>query len=179
MKYQIKKPEELTEYEIETMLVLWEVEDWSTMTPEEFRVSFKDSEFHLLLGANGEIACLLRLNFDFVLKISGQQYSFVEMGGLVAAQKGKGYGSILIKLSLENIRKRDLETIGFCFSDLRPFYEKCGVEILFDKAKNIKEKEDNEWISSEDDDILVIHLSKEKENLMHQLGSENNAYLIQ
>ncbi|MDH6253174.1 putative GNAT superfamily acetyltransferase [Chryseobacterium sp. H1D6B] len=178
MNYQIKKPEELTEYEIETMLALWEVEAWSTLTPEEFRISFKDSEFHLLFETNGEIASLLRLNFGFVLKISGQQYSFTELGGLAAAQKGKGSGTLLMKLSIENIRKRNLETIGFCFSDLRPFYEKCGVEILFDKAKNIKEKEDNEWIISEDDDILVIHLSKEKENLMHQIGSENYAYLI-
>lgn len=179
MTYTIKKAEELTDYQIQKIIELWEHEEWNSLEPNDFKNLFKDSEFHMLSDAKEEIASVLRLNFDFVLKIADILYSFTEMGGLVSSQKRLGYGSKLVQLVAENVAQRNLETIGFCFSDLRPFYEKCSVEILADIAKNIKEKEGGEWVISEDDDILVIHLSEEKKNLLSQLTPENYAYLIQ
>ncbi len=50
---------------------------------------FKNSEFHFLLGSHSEILAVFRLNFDFVLEISGTQYVFAEAVGLVAAHKKK------------------------------------------------------------------------------------------
>lgn len=179
MTYTIKTPVELTDYEIKRILVLWEHDEWSNLKPRDFKLLFEKSEFHLLLDTNEEILCVLRLNFDFVIKISESLHSFTEMGGLVSSQKGKGYGSRLLQLSKDNITERNLKTIGFCSSDLRPFYNKCAIEILLDKAKNIKEKDNNEWTVSDDDDILIIHLSEEKKSLLNQLGSENYAYLIE
>lgn len=178
MKYQIKTPDELTEKEIEHILQLWEVSEWNTMKPDYFRSFFKDSEFHFLLDTTEEILAIIRVNFDFTLKISEKEYSFAEVVGFVATHRKKGYGSQLIQYFTENVRKRNMETIGFCHSELRPFYEKCEIEILYDKAKMIMENIDSEWINSDDDDILIFKVSDERKKLLSQLSIENNAYLI-
>lgn len=179
MKYHIKKPDELTENEIKIILNLWDVSEWDAMEPSYFRSFFKDSEFHFLIDSEEEIVALMRLNFDFVLEISNQQYHFAEAVGLVSAYEKKGYGKQLIKYIIENVTERNLESIGFCLSELRPFYDKCEIPILRDKAKYIKEKSGSEWMPSDDDDILIFNLSEEKKELLYQLSSENNAYLLQ
>lgn len=178
MKYQIKQTNELTEKEIEHILQLWDISVWNTMKPAYFRTFFKDSEFHFLLDLHSEILAVFRLNFDFVLEISGTQYAFTEAVGLVAAHKKKGYGALLVKEFKENVAQRNLETIGFCHADLRPFYEKCTIEILYDKAKAIKENEGSEWINSDDDDILIFNVSQKIKEQLNTLSTENNAYLI-
>ncbi|AZB07991.1 N-acetyltransferase [Chryseobacterium sp. G0162] len=178
MKYQIKQANEITDKEIEHILSLWDVSAWNTMKPAYFRTFFKDSEFHFLMDLHSEILAVLRLNFDFALEISGEQYPFAEVVGLVAAHQKKGYGAKLLKYFKENITQRKMETIGFCHTDLRPFYEKCSIEILYDKAKAIKEHTGSEWINSEDDDILIFNISQKEKEQLTTLSPQNNAYLI-
>lgn len=178
MNYQIKKSSKLTDHETKHILNLWEVPEWSEMIPSDFRSFFKDSEFHFLLGSEDEILAVIRLNLDFILEISGKQYSFAEAVGLVSAQEKRGYGSQLVKYFKETLIQEKVETIGFCFADLRPFYRQCNIEILENKAKTILENSENRWISSEDDDILIFNVSGETKKLLRQLSPENNAYLI-
>ncbi|MDN3693983.1 hypothetical protein QWZ06_17725 [Chryseobacterium tructae] len=178
MKYQIKQTNELTNNEIEHILKLWDISVWNTMEPDYFRNFFKDSEFHLLLDLHSEIMAIFRLNFDFVLKISEEQYAFAEAVGLVAAQKKKGYGAQLVEYFKDNVTQRNIETVGFCHADLRPFYEKCNIEILYDKAKAIKENENSEWVNSEDDDILIFNVSQKEKEQLNTLSQQHNAYLI-
>ncbi|GEN65631.1 MULTISPECIES: GNAT family N-acetyltransferase [Chryseobacterium] len=178
MKYQIKQAEELTETEIEHILQLWDVPVWSSMKPSYFRTFFKDSEFHLLLDTDESILAVIRNNFDFTLEISGEQITFTEAVGLVSAHKKKGYGARLVQYFKDNANQRNMETIGFCHEELRPFYQKCDIEILYDKAKSIKENENSEWVNSEDDDILIFNISKERKEQLSQLSAENTAYLI-
>ncbi|AZA82948.1 hypothetical protein C1637_17615 [Chryseobacterium lactis] len=178
MKYQIKKTNELTEKEIEHILQLWDISAWNTMKSAYFRSFFKDSEFHFLVDAEDSILAIIRVNFDFILDISGEEVSFAEAVGLVAAQKKKGYGARLVEYFTENVKERNIETIGFCHTDLRPFYEKCGIEILYDKARMIKENVDSEWVNSEDDDILLFHISDKRKESLIKLSAQNNAYLI-
>lgn len=178
MKYQIKQTNELTDREIEHILQLWDISAWNTMKSDYFCTFFKDSEFHLLLDSQSEILAVFRLNFDFVLEISGSQYAFAEAVGLVAAHKKKGYGAQLVRYFTENVTQRNIEAIGFCHTDLRPFYEKCNIEILHDKAKAIKENEGSEWVNSEDDDILIFNVSQKIKEQLSILSTQNNAYLI-
>ncbi|MBB6329456.1 GNAT superfamily N-acetyltransferase [Chryseobacterium sediminis] len=178
MKYQIKETKDLTENEIEHILQLWDISAWNTMKSAYFRTFFKDSEFHFLVDADQNILAIIRVNFDFTLKIADVNYPFAEAVGLVSAHKKKGYGAALVRHFKENVIQRNLDTIGFCHSDLRPFYEKCSIEILHNKAKMIKESVGSEWINSEDDDILIFNTSNERKELLNQLSSKNNAYLI-
>lgn len=176
MNYLIRKTDELDSQDIEHILQLWNLPEWSAMSPSDFLHTFKNSEFHFLVDHHGEIMALARLNFDFALEISGKPYVFAEIVGLVSAQEKKGYGSHLVKLLKENTEQRNLEAIGFCLKELRPFYLHCDVGILEDKAKNIKESSGAEWTLSEDDDILIFHLSDERKELLKSLSPENSAY---
>lgn len=178
MNYQIKKPHELTDHETAHMIRLWEVPDWNEMSPSDFRTFFKDSEFHFLKDLEGKILAVIRLNFDFVLEIAGKRYSFAEAVGLVSAQKKQGYGSQLAAAFKDNLIQRNIETIGFCLNDLRPFYQRCPITILENRAKAILENGDNGWIASEDDDILIFNTSEETRKLLEQLSPQNNAYLM-
>nr|WP_315033539.1 GNAT family N-acetyltransferase [uncultured Chryseobacterium sp.] len=178
MKYQIKKTNELAEKEIEHILQLWDISSWNHMKSAYFKSFFKDSEFHFLMNSQEEIVAIIRVNFDFSLQIAGKEFSFAEAVGLVAAHKKKGYGTQLVEFFRENVAQRNIETIGFCHTELRPFYERCNIEILYDKAKAIKENIDSEWINSDDDDILLFNISKERKELLNQLSTQNNAYLI-
>ncbi|SEH45057.1 GNAT family N-acetyltransferase [Chryseobacterium culicis] len=178
MKYQIKETKDLTESEIEHILKLWDISAWNNMKSIYFRSFFKDSEFHFLLDASDNILAVMRVNFDFILRIRDTEYTFAEAVGLVAAHRKQGYGADLVRSFKENVSLRNIETIGFCHAELRPFYEKCNVEILHDKAKMIKESIGSEWVNAEDDDILIFHMSMEKKELLNQLSSQNNAYLM-
>ncbi|PXW14867.1 MULTISPECIES: GNAT family N-acetyltransferase [unclassified Chryseobacterium] len=178
MKYQVKKTKDLTEAEIKHILELWDISAWSTMNSSYFRSFFRDSEFHFLMDTDENILAIMRVNFDFTIQIADTDYSFAEAVGLVSAHKKKGYGAALVRYFKENVTQRNLETIGFCHSDLRIFYEKCDVEILHDKAKMIKESVDSEWANAEDDDILIFHTTQERKERLNQLNSQNNAYLM-
>ncbi|MGH1516224.1 GNAT family N-acetyltransferase [Chryseobacterium sp. JK1] len=178
MKYQIKQTKTLAENEIEHILQLWEVPAWKTMTTHDFHYFFKDSEFHFLKDNLENILAIIRLNFDFTLEIMGEKIAFAEAVGLVAAQKKKGYGNKLVGYFTEYVIQKNIETIGFCHHELRPFYEKCKIEILYNKAKAIKENVDSEWINAEDDDILIFNVSEERKKRLNQLSAQNNAYLI-
>lgn len=175
MSYQTKTINELTENEIDIILKLWDISEWKDMKTDYFRSFFKNSEFHFLFESN-TICGILRLNLDFELEISEKEYHFFEAVGLVSAEKKKGYGKKLIHYFKENIKKRNLEVIGFCDAELRNFYEKCDIEILYNQAKIIKEKAGTEWVNSEDDDILIFNLSEEKIIVLNQLP-ENKTYL--
>lgn len=178
MKYQIKQTGELKETDIEHILQLWDIDSWNAMKSDYFRSFFKDSEFHFLLDSEENILAVIRVNFDFTLEISGERLSFAEAVGLVAAHKKKGYGALLVQYFRDDAIRKNRETIGFCHQELRPFYEKCNIEILYDKAKAIKESRGSEWVNSEDDDILIFHVSEERKKLLNRLSNQNNAYLM-
>jgi len=178
MRYEIKSTDGLTENEIEHILQLWDISSWNSMKADYFRIFFKDSEFHFLLDKDENILAVMRVNFHFILETSGEKLSFAEAVGLVAAHKKKGYGDALVQHFREYVTLNNVETIGFCHQELRPFYEKCTIEILYDKAKAIKESIGSEWINSEDDDILIFHVSEKRKELLNQLSAQNNAYLI-
>ncbi|WP_207434180.1 GNAT family N-acetyltransferase [Sabulibacter ruber] len=176
--YHSKKAEDLREEEIATILEHWEVPEWRQMDAEAFREKFAKSDFHLLVGERSEILCVARINFDFRIRINDQEHDFAEFVGFVAMEKGKGYGTQLLEAVVGSMKARNVETIGFCEQELRPFYEKCGIEILYDKAKRLREMESDQWVVPTDDDILVLNLSSEKLEALRNLNEDNLGYLI-
>lgn len=178
MNYIIKNVDELNDSEIKTILNLWEITDWQSLDKEEFTKMFSQSEFHFLMNDNNDILSVLRLNFDFNLEINSVKHSFSEMVGLVAAEKGKAYGSLILGYFSSNIKSRNLDVISFCEQDLRLFYKKSNVEILEGKAKFIKEFENGIWKTSDDDDILIFNLTTTKKEILLELNDSNHALFI-
>jgi hypothetical protein len=176
--YTVKKATDLTEEEVNVILKSWEVEEWYSLSIEQFKEKFHHSEFHLLKDDESKILCLARLNFDFKIRIQDKIYEFAELVGLVATVRMRGYAKGLLEYMKDNLVARNIETIGFCEKPLRPFYEKCNITIIKDRAKLLREEEGDGWIIPSDDDILVLNLSAESVNILMSLSSENPGYLI-
>jgi len=77
-----------------------------------------------------------------------------------------------------NLKEREIDTIGFCKFELRPFYERNDIQILYGKGIFITEFNNNKWIDSDDDDILIINTSEENINILRSLNEQNKAILI-
>lgn len=177
MQYSIKKSKGLSHKDIDLILKSWEIEDWFNLGSFDFKNKFENSEFHFL-EIEDRIVSLARINFDFKLEIQQNLYNFAEFVGFVSIEKAKGYGSFLLDKIVANLTDRKIETIGFCKTDLRAFYEKSNVQILYGKGIFITEFENNEWIDSDDDDILILNASEENINILQNLNEQNKAILI-
>jgi len=178
MQYSIKSSKDLSDKEIELILKSWEVEDWFNLDSFDFKIKFENSEFHFLEIDDDKIVSLARINFDFKLEIQKNLYNFAEFVGFVSVEKMKGYGSFLLNKIVANLTERKIETIGFCKMDLRPFYEKNNIQILYGKGIFITEFENNEWINSDNDDILILNTSEENIHILQNLNEQNKAILI-
>ncbi len=164
MRYQIKSTDELTENEIEHILQLWDIDIWNKMKTDYFRTFFKDSNFiscwmpvKTYWPCSGLILILLWRFLGKGFLLQKQSVWFLLTGK-------KGYGAQLVRHFRDHVTLQKMETIGFCHQELRPFYEKCNIEIVYDKAKMIKESIGSEWINSEDDDILIFNVSGREKN---------------
>jgi len=176
MQYSIKRSKDLSDNEIELILKSWEIEDWLDLDSSSFKMKFENSEFHFL-KKDDRIVSLARINFDFELEIQENLHSFAELVGLVSVEKTKGYGSFLLNKMVTNLKEREIDTIGFCKLELRPFYERNDIQILYGKGIFITEFDNNKWIDSDDDDILIINTSEENINILQSLNEQNKAIL--
>ncbi|PZU86011.1 MAG: hypothetical protein DI529_09185 [Chryseobacterium sp.] len=177
MQYSIKKSEDLSDKEIDLILKSWKIEDWLELDSSAFKMKFEKSEFHLL-EIGERIVSLARINFDFKFEIQKNLYSFAELVGLVSVEKAKGYGSLLLNKMVTNLKEKEIETIGFCKKELRPFYEKNNIQILYGKGIFITEFDNNKWLDSDDDDILIINTSEENIDILRSLNKQNKAILV-
>jgi hypothetical protein len=62
--------------------------------------------------------------------------------------------------------------------ELRPFYERNDIQILYGKGIFITEFDNNKWIDSDDDDILIINTSKKTSIYYRSLNEQNKAILV-
>lgn len=177
-RHIIKRANELTETEIETILRYWAVPDWISMSPEDFTAAFSDSEFHLLKDESDNMLSFCRLYLRFCLRIGSQKREMAELVGLVSVIPGKGYGLTILQHVMEQVILRDLSTIGFCESGLRLFYEKLRIEILPGQARYILEMSSEGWKASSDEDILILHLPAALRQELILLSHDRPAYLL-
>lgn len=176
MHYEVSKAVHLSEEDIHTILSCWNVPGWLQMSVADFRQRFFNSEFHLL-REDGRVVSIARINADFLLEINNTLWRVAEFVGFAAVTQGKGYGSELLHAVIKTIQESGTVTIGFCEKELRPFYEKHGIPILYDAAKYILEKEDDNWVPSTDDDILILYATDEDMSLLNSLGKDNPGYI--
>lgn len=56
-------------------------------------------------------------------------FSFLNIGGIIANEKGKGYGKQLVSAIRDHLIAHDTIGLGFCFPHNQRFYEKCGLTV--------------------------------------------------
>lgn len=179
LTYEIKPADELSPLEIAVILNYWEEREWNTLTVEEFKEKFSGSEFHLLRDENSGIYCLTRINFDFKIELNHSVYNICELVGLVSVTKNRGYGQQLLQHIVHNLTTRKIECIGFCAKELRPFYEKCKLSILYNKAEYLQEKiADGQFEANSDDDIVIISIADDQYKLLAGLNENCIGYLL-
>jgi hypothetical protein len=167
MAHTVKNPGQLSDAEIKTILDNWDVPDWNDMKPEEFRNRFRKSEFHLLTDPVSN------------LKIDESEYQIAELVGFVAVEILKGYGKILLEHVGDNLKKRNIEAIGFCKNKNSAFYESCGLKIFYNSVKFLREMKDGKcYTPTENDDIFSLTLSENTVHLFEKLNHDHLAYLI-
>lgn len=176
--YTIKETSKLSLKEIRVILTHWDVPEWKNMSGEKFRSTFSKSEFHLLTGPDSKLLCVARINFRFKIEVQQIIYNIAELVGLVAIEKGKGYGKRLLGHIQQNLIKRNIEVIGFCEKPARPFYEKCNIPVLYNKAKYLIETTGEEEIISSDDDILNINLRAATCKVIKGLNKKKTGHLL-
>ena len=176
--YDIRTAAELTEQEIAILLQYWNVEEWRNMTACTFRQRFMRSLFYLLSIGDTGLCCAARINFDFSIALPGRERSIAEMVGLVSLEKGTGHGRELLQRIYDTVNGQRIEVLGFCEKALRPFYEKSGIPVLYDKAKCLREKNNNNWVIPDDDDILNLSLSPVSLQLIENLSMEQPGYIL-
>jgi len=72
-----------------------------------------------------------------------ETFSFLNIGGIIANEKGKGYGKQIMRAIREYLISSDTIGLGFCFPHNQGFYEKCGLEV-----NTMSTKKDNEQFHS-------------------------------
>src|SRR5579859_446743 len=58
-----------------------------------------------------------------------ETFSFLNIGGIVANEKGKGYGKRLVSAIRDHLIAHDTIGLGFCVPHNQGFYEKCGLTV--------------------------------------------------
>ncbi|WP_306349601.1 GNAT family N-acetyltransferase [Flavobacterium sp. '19STA2R22 D10 B1'] len=179
--YSVKTTTELTAAEIVIMINLWEVKEWMGYDEDTFKAEFSQSEFHLLYNPQKELVSLARIFHTLPITIEGIKYQFPEFVGFVSAQQKKGYGSELMGKIVNNLKSRNIEALGFCTQELRPFYEKVNIPILYDKARALRELDDRGiWVFiDDDDDILDLTLSKKSIKVLNNLGDSVYGFIAE
>jgi hypothetical protein len=79
---------------------------------------------------------------------------------------------------ITNLKNRNIEALGFCEKENRPFYQKCQIPIMLDQAKQIREPAGEEWLMPDDDDLLDINLSEKNALLLKSLNPAKLGYLL-
>ena len=176
--YQIKETADLTTTEIAMILKHWDMPEWLGLTRAAFVDKFSLSSFRILTDNESNMLSFARINHGFRLEIDKKTYAFAELVGFVSTVRNRDYGGQLLNYIKNEMQESSLQAIGFCEKPLRPFYEKCGVEILYNKARTIYEHVNGEAQPSTDDDILVLNLSDHHYNLLNGLNDGKRAYMV-
>lgn len=178
IRYLVAKPAELSSFQMEFILRLWQIEAWMLLTKSEFDEIFYNNEFHMLVDDNGNMLSVSRINYNFQISVSDSVHTIAELVGFVSQTPRQGHGSLLFRSILSNLTDRGIEAIGFCEPVSRGFYEKCNAEIFYAQSRFIKEKINGEWVDSSDEDIINLTLSERTRSVITGLTSSVPAYLI-
>ena len=107
----------------------------------------------------------------------GKTYSILGLANIIAVKKGKGYGRILIKSMIENLKKKGKTGLGFCDKKVTLFYNKSGLETKKGLIKRFKykDKKTGEIIVDNDGDGLYYN---GRDDLINKiLSTKSTAYL--
>jgi len=85
-----------------------------------------DSTFFIVKDNNKIVA--FGLLKSITINYLGKKYGILGFRSGIAIIKGQGYGTILMKIMIEECRKKEKTGLGFCLRRNIKFFEKCGLQ---------------------------------------------------
>ena len=83
-----------------------------------------------------------------------ETFSFLNIGGIIANEKGQGYGKQVVTAIKEYLIAANTIGLGFCFPHNQDFYEKCGLKVDTMSTKRIIYKDGEEERTAEGQYII-------------------------
>jgi len=112
------------------------------MQLEWIRINLKDSDLHLLLYEDDKAVAYLNL-ISIELIIDEITYSALGVGNVCAIEKGKGYGTELMKKANQFIVNENSIGLLFCKISLVDFYKKFDWSIVEETKLNLSFHNEN------------------------------------
>ncbi|MGE5629218.1 MAG: GNAT family N-acetyltransferase [Solirubrobacterales bacterium] len=91
--------------------------------------NISDNDIHVLLYNGEEFIAYLNL-VEIEFSIDGVLTQGYGIGNVCSREKGKGYGSILMRNVNEYLKENDKIGLLLCKQELIPFYEKCSWDLI-------------------------------------------------
>lgn len=118
------------------------------------KINPRGSLFFLLkedktLLAMGVLIPVEPIHFD------GKRFFILGIGGVVANEKGKGYGRRIMMAIKKYLVAKNKTGIGFCTLKNKGFYEKCGFGVDVDSIKRFVFLKGNKKITNSGDDCVI------------------------
>lgn len=114
----------------------------------------KGNLFFLLLD-NKEILAMGQLIPVGPINFNGEVFSILGIGGILANQKGKGYGRQIMTAIKERLIAGNKTGVGFCRLHNKSFYEKCGFNIDTTLIKRFVFQNGRKKITNSGDDCVL------------------------
>ena len=143
MQLTIKAGEELTDKEFDQInkVSLREFQVGLTSVKKlEGRILFLLLENQSIL-AQGQLIPIAPVAFN------DGYYSLLGIGGIIAHEKGKGFGKQIMTAVKSYLVSRNKTGVGFCMPKNKVFYEKCGFMINTDSTERFVYRENGKKIA--------------------------------
>jgi GNAT superfamily N-acetyltransferase len=88
-----------------------------------------------------------------------ETFSFLNIGGIIANEKGKGYGKQLMTAIVDHLIAHDTIGLGFCFPRNKGFYEKCGFTVKTRYTHRFIYRKGSERLTAEGQFLLYLDRS--------------------
>ena len=108
---------------------------------QENKNDYKDDLFYFLTDDTGKTLAMVVLFTVEPVFFMKKDYQILTFTGLVATEKGKGYGKSLITEVKQDIISSGLSCFSFCH--LEVFYEKCGFGIMLNTLNRFQYSGEN------------------------------------
>ncbi len=159
LEFVIKQGSELTSSEIDAINAAkhreWQVPPMGDeQRLKHFFALLKDQEGNI--QAQGELIPIDGITFD------NEQFSVFGIGGIIAYQKGQGFGQKLMQGIIEYAQDQQKSLLGFTGNDIIGFYKKCGFIEDYSTLKRFVHIRDGEKITNTTEDVVFYLDSKDQ-----------------
>ena len=104
--------------------------------------------------AIGQLSKIEPISFDNV------NYSVMGIGGIIANERGKGYGKQIMQTITKHLINNNKTGVGFCETHNKGFYEKAGYKVDTSLIKRfVFSRNGKEEINTDDDCVLYLDAS--------------------